>query len=65
MDEKKKEINKTIIQLSEEFGEVIPLDEIRKLHPDIKKSNIKKAIDILAEEGIVSYIDKTSISLNE
>ncbi|MBN1502225.1 hypothetical protein JW930_01665 [Candidatus Woesearchaeota archaeon] len=64
MDSTKTKVNRVILQLAKEFGNIIPVVEIHRILPEIDTKKIHKAISDLQDEGLVSRIDKQTIQVN-
>jgi hypothetical protein len=59
-------INKIIVQLTKEQGEVVPIREIVKSASEegISEEDVHKEIDILVDEGMLVRLDETSVQLD-
>lgn len=59
-------VNKLIIRISKREGEVVPISEIIRLAENeegISEKDVRKAIDKLAETGMIVKLDKTSVQI--
>ena len=57
-------VKRSVLQLQRDFGNVIPIEEIIKVNPEVSEEEIMQALDELKSEGIVSILDEESIQVN-
>jgi hypothetical protein len=58
-------VTRTVLQLGEELGEVIPLSEIYKLLSDLNRNTVDSALRKLEGSGMISFLNRETISLNK
>jgi len=59
-------IKRLIFQLRKEFGNIVAIDELKRLaiEENIGSKDVTKAIKALEEEGLVKVLDDDSIEVN-
>ena len=57
-------INRIIVDLANDEGEVIPVQTIYSMAEGTKKEEVLKVLKELESEGKVTFIDKDTIQLN-
>ena len=60
----KSAVKRSVLQLQRDFGNVIPVEEIVKINPEVSEEEIMQALEELKEEGLVSMLDEESIQVN-
>ncbi|MBN2422781.1 hypothetical protein JXB41_06130 [Candidatus Woesearchaeota archaeon] len=60
----KTKINRIVVQLARDQGEVIPIEEIVALAEGNEKDAVLDALQELVEEGIISFIDGDTVQFN-
>ena len=64
MENNKSLVKRSVLQLQRNFGNVIPIEEIIKVNPEVSEEEIMQALDELKNEGLVSLLDEESIQVN-
>ena len=64
MENNKSLVKRSVLQLQRNFGNVIPVEEIIKVNPEVSEEEIMQALDELKNEGLVSLLDEESIQVN-
>ncbi len=54
----------SVLQLQRDFGNVIPIEEIIKINPEVSEEEIMQALDELKGDGLVTMLDEESIQVN-
>ena len=57
-------VKRSVLQLQRDFGNVIPIEEIIKINPEVSEEEVMQALDELKGEGLVSILDEESIQVN-
>ncbi len=57
-------VKRSVLQLQRDFGNVIPIEEIIKINPEVSEEEIMQALDELKGEGLVTVLDEESIQVN-
>lgn len=60
----KPDVKRSLIELSREFGNVLPVEQLFEANPEISREEIMTALDELKGEGFITEIDNDSIQVN-
>lgn len=64
MENNKSLVKRSVLQLQRNFGNVIPIEEIIKINPEVSEEEVMQALDELKNDGLVSLLDEESIQVN-
>ena len=64
MENNKSLVKRSVLQLQRDFGNVIPIEEIIKINPEVSQEEVMEALEELKNEGLVSLLDEESIQVN-